>query len=110
MVLTSKHGLWVEDERGNLHLPRNQEKVRVTLEGDQPRVIELSAAAGYARSLDDLAPGKASLRSSMPCMYRQDGMAEAREASFALPAGGAVQVDVIIKEDARRQPPTKLVL
>ena len=102
--------LWVEDERGNLHLPRNQEKVRVTLEGDQPRVIELSAAAGYARSLDDLAPGKASLRSSMPCMYRQDGMAEAREASFALPAGEAVQVDVIIKEDARRQPPTKLVL
>ena len=41
---------------------------------------------------------------------QEDGMAEAREASFALPAGGAVQVDVIIKEDARRQPPTKLVL
>ena len=82
----------------------------------KPRAVDeamrraMHAAAGYARSLDDLAPGKASLRSSMPCMYRQDGMAEAREASFALPAGGAVQVDVIIKEDARRQPPTKLVL
>ena len=67
---TLKLQLWAADDRGIQHLPRNQEKIRVTLAGAQERVIELSAAAGYVCVLDDLPPGEASLHSSSPCMYR----------------------------------------
>ena len=107
---TLKLQLWAADDRGIQHLPRNQEKIRVTLAGAQERVIELSAAAGYVCVLDDLPPGEASLHSSSPCMYRIDGREETAQASFSMREKETIQVDIIVKENRHHQPPTRLVL